>query len=348
MRQMQWSRRQVLRTIGLTPTLMIPGRARAQLQEAMARRAQDLIDSLTDTQRPQVLYPFEANERQDWHYFPRRRPGLSLGQMTSAQQGRVWALLATGLSEKGMDKTRAVVRTEAILGDLTGRREYRDPTNYAIVFFGEPVSGQPWGWRFEGHHLSLSFTVIPGQGIAVTPAFVGSNPATVPEPHEHAGFQALGLEEANGFRLLNSLSDTQRATVLIAPESFGNILSGPGREGRLQERVGLALADMTAAQRQQALTLIETYVTNVRPELAKRALDGLTAAGIDRIHFAWAGSQHPGRPHYYRLHGPRLVIEYDNTQNEANHVHAVWHDPANHLGKDLLRAHYETSHRKSP
>lgn len=348
MLETSWSRRHVLRAMGLTTMLMIPSRARAQRQEAMARRAQDLIESLTDAQRPQILYPFEADERQDWHYFPRRRPGLALGQMTSTQQERVWDLLGEGLSEQGVATSRDVIRTEAILGELTGRQQYRDPTNYAIAFFGDPASGQPWGWRFEGHHLSLSFTVIPDHGVAVTPAFVGANPATVPEPHERAGFKALGREAANGFGLLHSLSDTQRATALIAPESFGNILTGPGREGRLQQRVGLALGDMTAEQRQQALRLIETYVHNIHPELATREFDRLITAGIDTIHFAWAGSQHPGRPHYYRLHGPRLVIEYDNTQNGANHVHAVWHDPTNSFGRDLLRAHYETSHRKKP
>lgn len=326
--------------------LVIPLRARAQLQEDMARRAQDLIEDLTDAQRRQVLYPFDADERHDWHYFPRRRPGVALRDMTAAQQERVWALLEVGLSEQGLEKTRGVIRTEAILGELTGRRQYRDPENYAIVLFGHPTSGKPWSWRFEGHHLSLTFTVVPGHGVAVTPAFVGANPATVPESHEQAGFKVLGQEEAHGFRLLHSLSDTQRTTALIASESFGNILSGPGREGRLQQRIGLALGAMTAAQRQQAVTLIETYVKNVRPELAKRELDRLAAAGIDTIHFAWAGSQQPRRPHYYRLHGPRLVIEYDNTQDGANHIHAVWHDPTNSFGQDLLRAHYEASHDK--
>ncbi|MDH3598761.1 MAG: DUF3500 domain-containing protein [Candidatus Tectomicrobia bacterium] len=342
-----WSRRHVLHSLGLSAaTLMIPTRARARLQEDMVRRARDLIEKLTDAQRRQVLYPFEADERRDWHYFPRSRPGVALRDMTAGQQERVWALLGAGLSEQGLEKTRDMIRTEAILGDLTGRRQYRDPANYAIVLFGDPASEKPWSWRFEGHHLSLTFTVIPGHGIAVTPAFVGANPATAPESHEQAGFKALGQEEAHGFRLLHSLSDTQRATALIASESFGNILSGPGREGRLQQRVGLALGAMTAAQRQQALTLIETYVQNVRPDLAKRELDILASAGMDTIHFAWAGSQQPGRPHYYRLHGPRLVIEYDNTRDGANHIHAVWHDPINSFGQDLLRAHYEASHHK--
>ncbi|ETX05321.1 MAG: hypothetical protein ETSY2_23635 [Candidatus Entotheonella gemina] len=345
-----WSRRHMLHMLGLTAaTLMIPFRARARLQEEMAQRARDLIDHLPDAQRRQALYPFEADERRDWHFFPRRRPGLALRDMTPVQRERVWALLGAGLSEQGLEKTRDVIRTEAILGELTGRRQYRDPENYAIVLFGDPASWltAPWSWRFEGHHLSLTFTVIPDHGIAVTPAFVGANPATAPESHEHAGFKALGQEEAHGFGLLRSLSDSQRAKALIAPESFGNILTGPGREGRLKERVGLALGEMTAAQRQQTLTLIETYVKNVQPELAKRELDRLASAGIDAIHFAWAGSQQPGRPHYYRLHGPRLVIEYDNTQNGANHIHAVWHDPTNSFGQDLLRAHYEASHNKT-
>lgn len=344
----RWSRRRLVQAFGVTAaTLMIPFRARAQLQEEMARRAQELVETFTETQRRQVLYAFDAETRLDWHYFPRQRPGLALRDMTPAQRERTWALLAAGLSEQGLEKTRGVIRTEAILGDLTGRQSYRDPANYAIVLFGDPDSGQPWSWRFEGHHLSLTFTIIPGHGIAVTPAFMGSNPATVPESHEHAGFKALGGEEVNGFRLLRSLSVTQRATALIASESFGNILSGPGREDHLLQRAGLALGDMTAAQRQQTLALIETYVRNVKPELAKRALNRIAAAGIDTIHFAWAGSEEPGRPHYYRLHGPRLVIEYDNTQNGANHVHAVWHDPMNSFGQDLLRAHYESSHHKA-
>ncbi len=343
-----WSRRHLVQAFGVTAgTLMIPFRARAQLQNEMARRTRELIEIFTEAQRRQALYAFDAEARFDWHYFPRQRPGLALRDMTLAQQERVWALLGAGLSEQGLEKTRGVIRTEAILGELTGRKVYRDPANYAIVLFGDPDSGQPWSWRFEGHHLSLTFTIIPGHGISVTPAFMGSNPATVPASHEHAGFKALGGEEVNGFRLLRSLSVTQRATALIASESFGNILSGPGREGHLQQRAGLALGDMTATQRQQTLALVETYVRNVKPELAKRELNRIAAAGIDSIHFAWAGSEEPGRPHYYRLHGPRLVIEYDNTQNGANHVHAVWHDPMNSFGQDLLRAHYESSHHKA-
>lgn len=343
-----WSRRRVLHALGLTTaTFMVPSRVQATLHEEMARRFRDLMETLTDAQRRQTLYPFESETRFDWHFFPRTRPGLALREMTPAQRERVWALLATGLSKQGLATARDVIRSEAILGDLTGRPQYRDPENYAIVIFGDPASDKPWSWRFEGHHLSLTFTVVPSHGIAVTPAFVGANPATTPEPHELAGFKALGSLEEHGFRVLNSLRDGQWKKVLIASESFGNILSGPGREGRLQQPVGLALGEMSTAQRQHALALVDAYVQNVRSELAKQKLEVLATAGLDAIHFAWAGSPEPGRPHYYRLHGPRLVIEYDNTQNGANHVHAVWHDPANRFGQDLLRAHYETSHQKT-
>ena len=144
--------------------------------------------------------------------------------------------------------------------------------------------------------------------------------------------------------MLNSLSAAQKSTVLLAAQSLGDILSGPGREASLTQPAGLALAAMTATQRQQAMTLIESYVRNARPDVAQTELDKLTAAGIDTLHFAWAGSPTPGRPHYYRVHGPTLLIEYDNTQNGANHVHSVWHNPSNSFGQDLLRAHYQSAH----
>jgi hypothetical protein len=343
-----WSRRQVLRGLNLASALMLrPALAWAQPQDAMTQLALAVLESFTPKQRRQAMYPIEAHERRDWHFVPRQRPGVTLGDMQPTQQERVWTLLRVGLSQQGVQKTRDVISTEAILGELSGNPGYRDASNYALVFFGDPASGQPWGWRFEGHHLSLTFTIVPGQGVAVTPAFLGAHPATVPESHAQAGFKALGTEEAEGFRLLNSLSEAQKSTVLIASKSPGDILSGPGREASLTQPAGLAFAAMTATQRQQAMTLIETYVRNAHPDVAQTELDKLTVAGIDAIHFAWAGSQTPGRPHYYRVYGPTLLIEYDNTQNGANHVHSVWHNPGNSFGQDLLRAHYQRAHPPS-
>jgi hypothetical protein len=340
-----WSRRHVLRTFSLTgATLLRPALLRSQPWDAMARAALAVLESFSAQQRRQAVYPFESEGRRDWHYIPRRRPGIPLGELQPTQHELVWALLRVGLSQQGVQKTQAVIDTEAILGELSGSLAYRDPTNYALVFFGDPASGRPWSWRFEGHHLSLSFTIVPGQGVATTPAFLGANPATVPSPHAQAGFTALETEATYGFRLLHSFSETQKASALLQTTSFGDILSGPGRETSLKQRAGLALGNMTASQRQQAMALVETYVRNARPEVAQAELDSLIAAGIDSIHFAWAGSQTPQRPHYYRLHGPTLLIEYDNTQNGANHVHSVWHNPSNSFGQDLLQAHYQDAH----
>ena len=340
-----WTRRHVVRVLSFTgAALLRPILSWTQPQDTMAQPALQLLASCTATQRRQAMYPFEAKELRDWHYVPRRRPGLPLGAMTPTQQELLWSLLRAGLSEQGVQKTRGVIATEAILGELSGSLGYRDPGNYAIVVFGSPASGQPWGWRFEGHHLSLTWTVVPGRGVAVTPAFFGTHPATVPPQHPQAGFKALETEEAAGFRLLQSLSATQKATVMIASHSLGDILSGPGREASLQQRAGLAFGAMTATQRQQAMALIETYVRNVRQDVAQVELDRVTAAGIETLHFAWAGSHTPGQPHYYRLHGPTLVIEYDNTQNGANHVHSIWHNPTNSFGQDLLQAHYKEAH----
>jgi hypothetical protein len=310
----------------------------------MTQPALQMLASFSAAQRRQAVYPFEARERRDWHYVPRRRPGLTLGAMKPTQHELLWALLRAGLSAQGVQKTRDVIATEAILDNLSGSPGARDPGNYAIVVFGTPASGQPWGWRFEGHHLSLSCTVVPGQGVAVTPAFLGAHPATAPPHHSQAGFKALGTEEAAGFRLLQSLSDTQKATVTIASRSLGDILSGPGREVSLQQRAGLAFDAMTASQRQLAMALIDAYVRNVRHDVAQAEMDSLTAAGIETLHFAWAGGHTPGQPHYYRVHGPTLVIEYDNTQNGANHVHSIWHNPPKSFGQDLLQAHYNAAH----
>jgi hypothetical protein len=208
--------------------------------------------------------------------------------------------------------------------------------------FGVPGPAAPWGWRLEGHHLSLNFALIPGRPIAVTPAFFGANPAEV-RSGPRAGLRVLASEQDLGRALALALTPEQRATVLIADQSLGDIVSGPGRDA-LSAPVGLPLGAMTQEQRAIALRLIETYAGNMRAEMADEEMRRVREAGLERIRFAWAGSLAPGRAHYYRLHGPALLIEFDNTQNDANHVHSVWHDPTRDFGLDPLRSHYQTGH----
>ncbi len=313
------------------------------LREPMAEAALVFLESLAGDRRGAALLPLTAEGHRDWHYTPREaRPGLPLKRMSEEQRGLAFALLASALSTEGLRRTRAIIRLEGILGELTGRSDFRDPENYALAIFGDPAGRAPWAWRFEGHHVSLTFTIAPGLGIAVTPAFLGANPAEVPAGHEHAGLRVLAVQQDLGLALLHDLSGAQQRSAILQPQSFRDILTGPGREASLCQPQGLALAAMTPAQRDQTLALVEAYVQSMRADLAEQELRALCEAGPEMLHFAWAGATERGTRHYYRLHGPTLLVEYDNT--EPNHTHTVWHNPRDGFGEDLLRRHHEMAH----
>jgi hypothetical protein len=314
-----------------------------KVREPMAEAALLFLESLDAAGRPAARHPLTRDWHRDWHYTPRDgRPGLPLKHMSSEQRELTFALLARALSERGLHRTNEIIKLEGILGELTGRPDFRDPENYALAIFGDPAGKAPWAWRFEGHHVSLTFTIAPGLGVAVTPAFFGANPAEVPAGHEHAGLRVLAVEQDLALELLHDLSTAQQQAAILQPQSFRDILTGPGREASLREPQGLALAGMTPAQRDRTLILIEAYVRNMRADLAERELRALHEAGPEKLHFAWAGATMRGTCHYYRLHGPTMLVEYDNT--EPNHTHTVWHDPRDHFGEDLLRRHHEAAH----
>jgi hypothetical protein len=220
----------------------------------------------------------------------------------------------------------------------------RDPDNYAVSIFGAPGAEAPWGWRVEGHHLSLNFTLVPGRPVAVTPAFFGANPAHV-RSGPHQGFRALAQEQDLAFALVRSVEPRLHSRLVISGVTMGDIVSGPGRGQSLLVPSGVALSDLSAESQALAFRLIEVYAHNMRSEIAEHELRRIREAGLGRVHFAWAGLMDPASPHYYRIHGPTVIIELDNTQNEANHIHSVWRDPRNDFGADLLRAHYERDHR---
>ncbi len=313
---------------------------------AMIRPLLSWMDSLSAAQRRQAVLTFEAKERTDWHYVPRNRPGLALRDMDQAQRRLVWALLEALLSDAGAAKARGVLQIEAVLAELTGNWRFRDPENYALVVFGDLTQlDQPVGWRFEGHHLSLTVVGHAELGVAVTPAFFGANPAVAPAGHRHAGLRILAREQELGFGPLNSLDQAQRNRAVLGPRSLGDIVSGPGRERSLRQAVGVPYAALTAEQQQAVLRLLDTYVGAFADDLAEAERAKIRSAGLENLHFAWAGSQTPDAPHYYRLHGPTTVVEYDNTQNGANHIHTVWHDLTDLFGEDLLQRHHDRDHR---
>jgi hypothetical protein len=318
--------------------------AAPQVASDMSRAAGAWLAALDQRQRREAQLDWASRLREAWHYVPRSRPGVALKAMNAAQTAAAWDLLGTLLSARGLDQVRGQLTIERILGELSGSPSFRDPGNYALVVFGDPAGRAPWAWRFEGHHLSLSVLVAPDHGVAVTPAFFGANPAQVPRGHAHGGFRLVGAEEDAAFSLVQSLDASVRSQALIADRSLGDIVAGPGREGALQSFEGVPLARLNEAQRGGILRILELYAGTMRAEIAAPALAKVREAGVETLHFAWAGSLTRGRPHYFRVHGPTALVEYDNTQDGANHVHSVWIDPQSLFGRDILKAHYHGAH----
>lgn len=318
--------------------------ATPQVTSEMARAAAAWLQLLDDRQCRQGRLDWSSPRREDWHYVPRERAGVALRRMGAAQTAAVWDLLGTLLSARGRQQVRDLLMLEGVLGELTRNPAFRDPGNYALAIFGDPAGQRPWAWRFEGHHLSLTIVVAPDHGVAVTPVFFGANPATVPKAHAHAGFRLLGAEEDAAFSLVRSLEGDVRSAAVIADRSLGDIVSGPGRELSLRRYEGVPLARLNEARRAGIMRIFELYAGTMREEVAAASLAKLREADLDSMYFAWAGSLAPDRPHYFRVHGSAALLEYDNTQNGANHIHSVWIEPQSMFGRDLLKAHYEGAH----
>lgn len=319
--------------------------AAGALGERMTALAAVFADSLDSAQREWALYAPDGHARRDWHYVPRQRPGLPLRAMRADQQTACWALLDTALSADGAAKAKGVLLLEAMLQAATANKAFRDPENYALAIFGRPGQ-EPWAWRFEGHHISLTLAITPGIGIAVTPHFFGANPFSGRVvPVGHGGLaQLLERESALAFEILHGLNPRGLGQAVIAGTSPPDIFTGPGREDSLRRPVGLSLDDMGATARQRTLALLETFFGHLRRELAEPLMARVHEAGVGQIRFAWAGCTTPDQLHYYRLHGPTLLVEYDKTDHD--HAHSVWHDPTNHFGEDHLRAHRMAAHVK--
>ena len=311
---------------------------------AMAGAAVGFLDALSPEARRRAMFAISDRERLNWHYVPRGREGVPFKDMPAPARAAAHELMKASLSAAGYGKAVNIMRLEEVLRRLETFGLMRDPENYAFTVFGSPGPSAPWGWRLEGHHLSLNFTLVPDRPVAMTPAFFGANPALVPSGPQK-GLRALAAEQDLGRALVQSLDETQRRRAVIGTQSLGDIVSGPGRAESLTTPQGLALADMTGDQRAQAIRLVEEYARNMPSELAEQEVGRMRQADPLLIRFAWAGPTVPGKAHYYRLHGPTLLIEYDNSQNDANHIHSVWHDPRRDFGLDLLKAHYDHGHR---
>lgn len=311
----------------------------------MAGAATSFLKALDEGQKSRANFSFGDAERQNWHFIPRERRGLPYKDMTPAQRHLATALLASGLSQRGFVKATTIMSLEQILLEIEkGTGPKRDPENYYWSIFGAPSDTAQWGWRVEGHHLSINFTIAKGEFVATTPIMFGTNPGEVREG-PRKGQRVLGAEEDLGRELVRSLDAKQRQVAVIATEAPKDIVTAAERKVSPLSPTGLAASDLNRAQRQVLHRLIDEYVRRVRPELADVDLAKIEKAGFGKVHFAWAGSDTPGQGHYYRVQGPTFLLEYDNTQNNANHVHSVWRDFRGDFGEDLLAEHYlQSSH----
>ena len=306
----------------------------------------ELLDSLGAPGRALASFPFDESERRTWHYVPRARTGLPLKQMDEAARTLMRRLLASVLSSGGNDTVKAIIAHEEILGAVErseGKSAHaRDPGLYYLSVFGT-VGGPAWGWRFEGHHLSLHFTIVDGEFVAALPSFLGANPADVRTgPHE--GLRILAPLEDRARALLGGLQQSQRERALLSDRAPSDIITSNDRSLSLRRAEGLPGVLLSGNQRDHLIALLEAYTDRLNPHLAEAALAAVRDQGLDSVHFAWAGGLARGEPHYYRLQGPRFFAEYDNVQNGANHIHTVWRDSADDFGEDILKAHYQREH----
>ncbi|MDX1375873.1 MAG: DUF3500 domain-containing protein [Burkholderiales bacterium] len=311
---------------------------------AIRAAAVRLIDATPVPQRARLLHPFALEARRDWHYTPRSRSGIPFKDMSAAQRAAGQQLLAAALSDQGLAKVRAVIALEIALRELETFGLSRDPENYAFAIFGMPDATAPWGWRIEGHHLSLHFTLADGKVVASLPQFLGANPAEVPRDipgGPRKGARALREEDDRAFALLGALSDAQRRAAVFSEESYGDIVTGNAEKVDPLKPVGIAFKELDRGQQAQLLRIVDAFAAVVEPALAEQRLARVRAGGLDDIRFGWAGAQKPRASYYYRIQGTLFLIELDN--RGGNHIHSVWRDFAGDWGRDVLGEHERRS-----
>lgn len=331
----------------LTAFLALPACA-----QTMRQAADRLLAAVPENTRTKIVRPFDDRDRFDWHYTPRSRNGAALKELDARGREAVHALLKTALSAAGHRKVVNIVELELVLREIETFGLMRDPERYHVTIYGKPDPKAAWGWRFEGHHLSLNFTLAGDRAAADAPSFFGANPATVPGHVKHGpkrGQRVLAVEEDEARALLAMLDETQHREAVFEARTYGEIVTANADKVDPLQPVGIAAAQLDEKQRTQLLKLVEVYAASFEPGLAQARLARVREDGVASIRFGWAGSTERGRQHYYRIQGPRFLIEYDASQNDGNHVHTVWRDFSGDFGRDLLRRHYAlvrgSSHR---
>jgi hypothetical protein len=330
-------------------TLSLPSLRAHESADEMAAMAKAFVANLDDAQKTKTVYALTDAERENWVFVPKpfegegMRRGITIKEMRPDQRHLAYALLSTSLSHRGYATALQIMSLEQVLWELENQSPRRDTEMYYITIFGDPAE-KNWGWRFEGHHLSMNFTVSDGKVISGTPSFFATNPAEV-RVGPRAGLRVLTGEEDVARALVKSLSDEQKTKAIIGTAAPDDILTSNETKITALEGGGIPFGDLNEAQVKNLRELIDVYVHRLRPEVAADEIAAIGKAGMDKIVFAWMGGTEKGDAHYYRVQGPTFLLEYANTQNDANHVHAVWRDFNGDFGRDLLREHYQAHHK---
>jgi hypothetical protein len=294
----------------------------------MADAAKAFLAAITPEQGQETRFKYDDPERLNWHFIPRVRKGLPLKALEGAPLQAAHKLIRSGLSEAGYDQALNVMSLEEVLyliepGDRTARRNNRDPGKYYISIFGEPSDSGLWGWRLEGHHLSLNFSIKDGQVIGSSPEFFGANPGTI-DAGKGRQIRVLGPEEDIARQILKLCTPEQQQLCWISKEAPGEVPGPNVAQAVVNDAVGLPVAKMSDDQKKLIRELLNEYLKNLPDDVEGERRKALMAAGIDKVFFAWYGQSDLHEPHHYRVQGPTFVIEYNNTQNNANHVHSMW------------------------
>lgn len=317
---------------------------RIETISVMTEAANRFLASLTPEQRAQVTFPFGDAERVNWHFIPKERKGLPLMDMQPHQKQLATALLSAGLSQQGFMKAVTIMSLDDVLRVMekdNGQR--RNPEKYYFSIFGTPSDHGTWGYRVEGHHLSQNYTVHNGH-VVDAPSFFGSNPAEVKQG-PRAGLRTLFQEDDMGFAMIGTLDAEQKKVAVVDQTAYKDIITFNNRTAALSgQPSGLLMSKMNASQVDALMALMEVYARNVPDQMAEARAEMIKQAGRN-IYFAWAGGINKGDPHYYRVQAASFLIEFDMTQDNANHIHSVWRDAKNDFGDDVLKAHYQDSHR---
>ena len=316
-------------------------------QQATIELTQNMVDStaaflsgLSSEQRGTATYSFNDEERLNWHFIPRSRNGVTFNDMNSAQRESASNLLRSFLSAKGYSTVEQIRGLEGVLAAIeVNGRFVRDPEDYYFTVFGTPSISDTWAFRFEGHHIALNWTFVEGNGIASSPQFFGTNPAEVRQG-DKSGLRVLAAEEDYARELVKSLSNQQQSAAILRVDTPRDIYTGAEVEIDPLEDNGIAYSSLNSMQQILLMRIVEE-IAGAQPDAIANLRMQQIRENSSAIKFAWIGGTERGDAHYYRIQGAGFLIEYDNTQNDANHIHLVWRDFDGDFGRDLIRLHYD-------